>query len=154
MGKGLGIQKAGTHIAFSAGTGCLVFLDLVAHLIKKNLNMLDYVANSHLDNENFKFVFFVSFQKKEESIGLDLCEGLKLLNSKLGKASFELNVRFSNESKSRWDSEFIEKELTKHMGKISKVWVCGPPKMNEDFDKVLEKLAPQLQIGKDQYEIM
>lgn len=35
MGKGLQIERTGVHIAFSAGTGALVFLDLVAHLIRK-----------------------------------------------------------------------------------------------------------------------
>ena len=40
MGKGLDIQPEGTHIAFSAGTGCLVFVDLVAHLLRKNLGLL------------------------------------------------------------------------------------------------------------------
>lgn len=37
MGKGLEIKPAGTHVAFAAGTGVLVFLDLVAHLLRKNL---------------------------------------------------------------------------------------------------------------------
>lgn len=41
MGKGLDIQPSGTHIAFTAGTGILVFVDLVAHLIRKNLGQLD-----------------------------------------------------------------------------------------------------------------
>lgn len=41
MGKGLEIEKEGTHIAFSAGTGCLAFIDLVAHLIRKNLGLLE-----------------------------------------------------------------------------------------------------------------
>ena len=40
MGKGLSIQHSGTHIAFTAGTGILVFVDLVAHLIRKNLGLL------------------------------------------------------------------------------------------------------------------
>ena len=40
MGKGLGIEKSGTHIAFTAGTGILVFIDLVAFLVRKNLNLL------------------------------------------------------------------------------------------------------------------
>ncbi len=35
MGKGLLIKKQGVHIAFTAGTGVLVFLDLVAHLARK-----------------------------------------------------------------------------------------------------------------------
>jgi hypothetical protein len=33
MGTGLDIQTSGIHIAFAAGTGILVFVDLIAHLI-------------------------------------------------------------------------------------------------------------------------
>ncbi len=33
MGLGLNIQSEGTHIAFTAGTGVLAFIDLVGHLI-------------------------------------------------------------------------------------------------------------------------
>ena len=40
MGKGLEIEREGVHEAFSAGTGALTFLDLVAHLIKKGLKLL------------------------------------------------------------------------------------------------------------------
>jgi hypothetical protein len=34
MGKGIGLGTEGTHIAFTAGTGCLVFIDLVAYLVR------------------------------------------------------------------------------------------------------------------------
>lgn len=40
MGKGLDPQSSGVHMAFTAGTGNLIFLDLVAHLIRKNLGLL------------------------------------------------------------------------------------------------------------------
>ena len=33
MGFGLNISSTGKHVAFAAGTGILVFIDLVAHLI-------------------------------------------------------------------------------------------------------------------------
>jgi hypothetical protein len=33
MGMGLDIQTEGHHIAFAGGTGVLVYLDLVAHLV-------------------------------------------------------------------------------------------------------------------------
>lgn len=36
MGKGLDVQRSGIHLAFTAGTGVLPFLDLVAHLILLN----------------------------------------------------------------------------------------------------------------------
>jgi len=48
MGKGLQIKSEGTHIAYTAGTGCLVFLDLIAHLIRKNLGLLDADEDSQL----------------------------------------------------------------------------------------------------------
>ena len=35
MGLGLCINNRGRHIAFAAGTGVLVFLDLIGHLILK-----------------------------------------------------------------------------------------------------------------------
>lgn len=37
MGTGLDMHKKGRHIAFSGGTGVLVFLDMVAHLILRLL---------------------------------------------------------------------------------------------------------------------
>jgi len=36
MGRGLEIKETGLHVAFCAGTGVLVFLDLVAHLLMRN----------------------------------------------------------------------------------------------------------------------
>lgn len=42
MGKGLGLTNFGTHIAFAAGTGVLVFLDLIALLTRLNLGLIDH----------------------------------------------------------------------------------------------------------------
>ena len=36
MGRGLQLQPTGQHVAFCAGTGALVFIDLVAHLLVLN----------------------------------------------------------------------------------------------------------------------
>ena len=36
MGKGLQVEERGIHLAFCAGTGVLVYLDLVGHLILRN----------------------------------------------------------------------------------------------------------------------
>ena len=37
MGKGLNPTNDGTHIAYAAGTGVLVFIDLVGHLLLKQV---------------------------------------------------------------------------------------------------------------------
>ena len=36
LGRGLQIQPGGVHVAFCGGTGLLVFIDLVGHLIMRN----------------------------------------------------------------------------------------------------------------------
>jgi len=50
MGKGLQVEKDGVHIAFTAGTGCLLFFDLVAYLVRKNLKMLNSEEEKRLDS--------------------------------------------------------------------------------------------------------
>ncbi len=62
MGKGLDIQQDGIHIAFTGGTGILVFIDLVAHLIRKNLGQLDTTEEKQL-SKGFTFILYVSFPK-------------------------------------------------------------------------------------------
>lgn len=140
MGKGLQIQSEGTHIAFTGGTGSLLFLDLVAHLIRKNLRLLNKSEDSKLHLQNFRFILFMSFQSRDEACGLDLCLGLQQLCDKYGFSNFDLRLRFSDRKDPRWDEPFIDAELSS-LGKtlpIKKIWVCGPPIMNEIFDRALE----------------
>ncbi|CDW75650.1 cytochrome b5-like heme steroid binding domain containing protein [Stylonychia lemnae] len=153
LGKGLEIHFSGVHLAFTAGTGCLVFLDLVAHLIRKNLDLLDKEENEMLSNTNFKFIFYLSFPNRQQAIGLALCEGLEKITKAKGKNNFELRVRLSNESKEQWNETFITQQIQNNPG-IKRVWVCGPPKMNETFDKTLQKEEKGGRLPKASFEIM
>lgn len=110
MGKGLGIMHSGVHIAFTAGTGVLVFVDLVAYMIRKNLGLLSSEDSVRL-NTDFKFVLYVSFPNRSDSVALELIDGLAEITKKFGFNNFELLKRFSNESKERWNEEFIERQL-------------------------------------------
>lgn len=88
-------------------------------------------------------------------MALDFLEGMDKLCKQGYKKYFTLNLRLSDEVKgARWDQNFIEKELQEHKGEISRIWVCGPPRMNEEFDRSLEKIAPKLGLTKHEYEIM
>ena len=107
MGKGLDIMPSGTHIAFTAGTGCLVFVDLVAHLIRKNLNLLPDHEESQLSRKDFKFIFYCSFRDKESGIAVEMMQGLQELAKKTEMNNFEVHVRYSNESRQRWDRLWI-----------------------------------------------
>lgn len=70
MGKGLLIEKEGIHIAFTGGTGSLLFLDLVAHLIRKNLKILNKDEDQYLSSHQFKLILYMAFQSRSESCGL------------------------------------------------------------------------------------
>ena len=71
LGKSLMLQKHGYHVAFLAGTGVLVFLDLVAALARVNLGLISHDKYPFLSKgSTFKLVLYVSFQSVEQAIGL------------------------------------------------------------------------------------
>ena len=104
MGKGLCIEDDGVHVAFCAGTGILVFLDLVSHLLLrayyKHYVTQDRVPTAMFQlKDSFSFHFFVSMLSMDSEIGLDICEALEKVNRKLKETNFKLTVRISK----RWD---------------------------------------------------
>lgn len=71
-----------------------------------------------------------------------MIEALQKVNQSLGLDNFKATIRLSKTDDDspplpRWTPEYIEQQLTDHSGKLAKVWVCGPPAMNETFDKTL-----------------
>ena len=74
MGKGLGLSSSSKHVhmAFTAGTGILTFIDLVYRIYLQNINKLpDKCERLH---PQFKLVLYVSFQDRASSCCLELCE--------------------------------------------------------------------------------
>jgi len=64
MGRGLHMQQTGLHVAFCAGTGALVFLDLVAHLLILNTFKADgkpLPEEMNFYQPGFKLHLYVSF---------------------------------------------------------------------------------------------
>jgi hypothetical protein len=57
FGKGLVIRPTGVHVVFAAGTGVLVFLDLVSRIILHNTGVLSLGPDF---DEEFKFIFHIS----------------------------------------------------------------------------------------------
>lgn len=62
MGKGLGLTRnsQGKHLAFAAGTGVLVFVDLVAKMLLQCLDA-PFTESEELLHDDFKLVFYASF---------------------------------------------------------------------------------------------
>ena len=80
-----------------------------------------------------------------------MIEALEQVNKKLGLTNFKAVVRLSETQGPklpRWTPKYIKQELMPLAGKIRRVWVCGPPAVNEMFDKTMETLGEQLQLSK------
>lgn len=160
MGKGLQLDPEGTCVAFVGGTGVLVFLDLVALMIRHSLGLVPTGQASLIDEgSKFKFVLFASFHSREEAVGIELLEGLRDIVRKRGLSHFELNLRIKNESgvESRWDQDFIRRQVEvrkKEAGGLKKVYVCGPPVMSELFDRTLDSLIATNMLAREQVEVM
>ena len=85
---------------------------------------------------------------------------LQVVCAKLNLTNFKATVRLAKSDGAskppRWNTEFIEEQLMPHEGKIERVWVCGPPAMNQLFDEGLEALnkSNKLSLSQDRIEIM
>jgi NAD(P)H-flavin reductase len=123
MGKGLQINSTGTHVAYAAGTGVLVFIDLIAHLILCLIaeygdhNILDK-ATRKVNINDFKLVLYTSFTDKEEAICLPLIEGLTSLCEKYKRTDiFEHYPRISRDAKGagRWNDRFFFDQFKRYL---------------------------------------
>jgi cytochrome b involved in lipid metabolism len=111
-GKGLQIQNTGVHIVYCAGTGILVFIDIVAHLLLR-LRMPELFdayrvgpGTSFIDLDSFQLQLYTSFASKEEAIGMELIDDLKKLCVEKGYP----NLFFHEErvkGMPRWDEPFF-----------------------------------------------
>ena len=163
MGKGLCIEESGVHVAFCAGTGVLVFLDLISHMLLRTYYK-HYVDPAKVPKEmnqlkdDFTFMFFVSMLSMDSEIGLNMCEALQKVNRKLGETNFKLTVRISKRwdgfRGEVWDKKFVEDQLAPYAGDIRKVWISGPPGMNETLDKSFDELGAQLGVSPHMIDAM
>lgn len=115
LGCGLKLHDLsdGKHIAFAAGTGALVFLDLVAYLLRKVVSTKESYSTVFKNEtfglgNKFKFVFYVSFRTGKDRLGQEYCKALSQRCHDHGLDWFEYHERIASESGSpRWDKNWI-----------------------------------------------
>lgn len=101
-------------MAFCAGTGVLVFVDLCARLL---LSSLEIIPPEQRFQPNFQLHLYVSFMSREEGIALDLIEALEKVQYQKGLKQFKLILRLSKTyppqaiKPPRWDEKYLEQEL-------------------------------------------
>jgi NAD(P)H-flavin reductase len=149
MGKGLAPAQFGTHIAFCAGTGALCFVDIMAHIalaVMGQLSPADIDAGS-IDIRQFSMHMYASFPSRREGVAYELMEALHNYCLARDLQTFVLHPRLSKEkiNPARWDNRWIENTLLQYNAPaVQRVWVCGPPFMNEQFDRTLMDMRSRL----------
>jgi len=110
------------------------------------------------EQKSFKFIFYASFQDRADSVALELLAAFQIYCKANGFKNFELVLRLSKEklNPARWDANYINRELNKHdIRLIRRVWVCGPPTMNETFEKAfIQRIAAGKDLPNGTYEIL
>jgi len=150
MGKGLAPAQFGTHIAFCAGTGALCFVDIMAHIalaVMGQLSPADIDAGS-INIKEFSMHMYASFPSRREGVAYELMEALHNYCLARDLQTFVLHPRLSKEkiNPARWDNKWIENTLLQYKpAEVQRVWVCGPPFMNEQFDRTLMDMRSRLQ---------
>lgn len=110
-------------------------------------------------SEDFEFHLYCSWEDKDQAIGLEIMEMLVKVNQIFKMNNFKLVTRFSKVAEGeqkppRWNQDFIEKELTPSKGQIKKIWVSGPPIMNESFDRAFDNIGAKLGLSDHEIDIM
>lgn len=98
----------------------------------------------------------MSFDNRKDALGLELLEGLYEVTQKKGFKNFDLIIRISSERQgTRWDEDFIKRQFQIHQD-VQHAWICGPPVMNEVFDRSIESLRNEgfLKLPKSKVEIL
>jgi predicted ferric reductase len=103
---------------------------------RMKLGEMNAIPESQKLNGKFILKMYASFPSRKEAIALELLESVK-------SPKFELFLRFSDEKSPRWDHKFIDNQIPED---VKKVWVCGPPLLEENFDKSLEQICKEKDI--------
>jgi hypothetical protein len=89
-----------------------------------------------LNLETFKLEVYTSFASEEEAIGLDLIRALIALKDRFEEKK-DLFVHHPRIRGERWGPSLVQEKLAVAEG-VDRVWVCGPPLMQEQFDRASE----------------
>ena len=81
IGKGCFLKRSGTHLAITAGSGIMGFIDLIAWIARWRLGLLTPEEEEQFEPD-FRFVLYMNFRKEEDTVGVDFFTNLANLCKK------------------------------------------------------------------------
>ncbi|CAI2385131.1 unnamed protein product [Moneuplotes crassus] len=148
LGKGLDLRPeaiSGTNVLFLGGTGVLPFLDLFAYLarmvIRDNSPSDSLIRNEEFDEcfKDSKFIVYGYYPTQGEAVALDFLMKLSDLFSHFQKQpQFSFTPVFTRQGGEHLTSNSLYSLLDpiSSTSTLRTIWVCGPPKMNNLFQRI------------------
>ena len=152
------------NIIFLGGTGVLPFVDLIAYLGRLLINEKspgNNIFGEEKFEEHFKdasFVCYAYYQRPSDAVSYELIQAIADLYKHYGfENRFKLIPIFTRErGGERLDIEKIYRLLDKHHQEspLKNLWVCGPPKMNNMFQRIRKTLIKKYELSNHKIEIL
>ena len=155
MGKGLDLSAeniSGNNIIFLGGTGVLPFVDLFAYFARMLINEKSPGDNIQEGEEfdksmqNASFTVFAYYPRESEGVALELCTKISELYEHFGmEEKFKFSPVFTREGGTRLTKDSIYEVLNpcNISNNLKNVWVCGPPPMNNMFQRLRKELQKE-----------
>lgn len=167
IGRGLELDRynsSGINIIFAGGTGILPFMDLFAYIGRKLLQENEpgyaiFPDEQFTDlSETAQFVIYATFPTREDCFGVDFIEKVEKLHHKYKKgAQFKLHLSLTKEGGQKMSNDQIIELLSDYKnthGRINKLYVCGPPQMNVQFQKLIPVIKERTGLDNEDYAIL
>lgn len=148
----------GKTVIFLGGTGILPFIDFFAYLYRLLIKERDPMKNLFYDEEfeeHFKqahFTVYAYYPNRSEAVGYELCSNIsEFYFQNRVEERFKFIPTFTQEGGNRLSKQEIIEILKKHHSEIESelknVWVCGPPSMNNMFQRIKKDLTRDLNLN-------
>ena len=158
VGKGHDIDfnsLKGTYMLFVGGTGILPYMDLFAYMVR-NVIAKNSPNNCILSGEKFDhdmsdvhLILYTYNQNEQNAVGYDFVSQMAEVYKHFGiENQFTLVPKFTRQGDKRLDKEAMFEILTnqKNSSGLDKIWVCGPPPMNNLFYRYIKEISKKVGI--------
>lgn len=160
VGKGLEIkanQLQGSYVIFVGGTGILPYMDFFAYIgrqfIAKNSKESAVFANEdfNVDTSDMTVTIYAYHTDAANAVGYEFMSNLQKVYKKFnGEDKFNYIPQFTRAGHRKLSLEVVNELLSDQKSKsgVNKVWVCGPPPMNNLFYRYKSQIAKNIGIPK------
>eukprot|EP00826_Nyctotherus_ovalis_P042621 TRINITY_DN4405_c0_g1_i1.p2 TRINITY_DN4405_c0_g1~~TRINITY_DN4405_c0_g1_i1.p2 ORF type:complete len:156 (+),score=43.94 TRINITY_DN4405_c0_g1_i1:725-1192(+) len=145
----LSTEQTGTIAVITQGIGVVLFLDLVAYLLRLNIHKVSTTNKtqcklyedenfSKLNSKSFKLVLVACFKEQGQVIGQAMCQALYEISGKYNINNFEYHLKFAKTDELAWAEETLKKCVP---AKAKKIFIMGNYKIEEAFREILRKIG-------------